>query len=131
MGRQLKSISGNGKEISYKYNDSGIRTEKTVKYYSVLNKKWVYAEKLLPPMYEQDFFSEIINYAKNKNITVFPTFNSLGHNTLLPKSFPEIASKDENGNSAAADEVKIFRLDLLKISVSVCNKGKALKKALS
>lgn len=30
MGRQLKSISGNGKEISYKYNDSGIRTEKTV-----------------------------------------------------------------------------------------------------
>lgn len=80
-----------------KYPD--IRTEKTVKYYSVLNKKWVYAEKVLPPMYEQDFFSEIINYAKNKNITVFPTFNSLGHNTLLPKSFPEIASKDENGNS--------------------------------
>ena len=30
MGRQLKSISGNGKEIRYKYNDSGIRTEKTV-----------------------------------------------------------------------------------------------------
>ncbi|WP_294357668.1 hypothetical protein [uncultured Clostridium sp.] len=30
MGRQLKAISGNGKEISYKYNDSGIRTEKTV-----------------------------------------------------------------------------------------------------
>ena len=30
MGRQLKSISGNGKEISCKYNDSGIRTEKTV-----------------------------------------------------------------------------------------------------
>jgi RHS repeat-associated protein len=30
MGRQLKSINGNGKAISYKYNDSGIRTEKTV-----------------------------------------------------------------------------------------------------
>ncbi|MEG0773891.1 DNRLRE domain-containing protein [Clostridium sp.] len=30
MGRQLKNINGNGKNISYKYNDSGIRTEKTV-----------------------------------------------------------------------------------------------------
>ncbi|MEG0775477.1 MAG: hypothetical protein RR409_19320, partial [Clostridium sp.] len=30
MGRQLKSINGNGKAISYKYNDSGIRTEKIV-----------------------------------------------------------------------------------------------------
>ena len=29
-GRQLKSIIGNGKTISYKYNDAGIRTEKVV-----------------------------------------------------------------------------------------------------
>ncbi|MGH4120258.1 RHS repeat-associated core domain-containing protein [Clostridium sp.] len=29
-GRQLKSIIGNGKNISYKYNDAGIRTVKTV-----------------------------------------------------------------------------------------------------
>jgi RHS repeat-associated protein len=37
-GRQLKTIIGNGKNISYKYNDAGIRTEKivdgvTTKYY--------------------------------------------------------------------------------------------------
>ncbi|URZ05989.1 DNRLRE domain-containing protein [Clostridium felsineum] len=30
QGRQLAAISGNGQNISYKYNDSGIRTEKTV-----------------------------------------------------------------------------------------------------
>ncbi|WP_160317240.1 RHS repeat-associated core domain-containing protein [Oxobacter pfennigii] len=29
-GRQLKSISGNGKTIEFKYNDAGIRTQKTV-----------------------------------------------------------------------------------------------------
>ncbi|WP_278335194.1 RHS repeat domain-containing protein, partial [Clostridium beijerinckii] len=29
-GRQLASMTGNGKTISYKYNDSGIRTQKTV-----------------------------------------------------------------------------------------------------
>ena len=29
-GRRLKGITGNNKNISYKYNDSGIRTEKTV-----------------------------------------------------------------------------------------------------
>ncbi|WP_162920305.1 DNRLRE domain-containing protein [Clostridium fermenticellae] len=42
-GRQLKSISGNGKDIVYKYNDSGIRTEKSVngvttKYYLAQDK---------------------------------------------------------------------------------------------
>jgi len=30
MGRQLAGISGNGNTITYKYNDSGIRTGKTV-----------------------------------------------------------------------------------------------------
>ncbi len=30
MGRQLKGITGTNLNISYKYNDSGIRTEKTV-----------------------------------------------------------------------------------------------------
>ncbi len=30
QGRRLESISGDGLEISYKYNDSGIRTQKTV-----------------------------------------------------------------------------------------------------
>ncbi|PJI07266.1 MULTISPECIES: RHS repeat-associated core domain-containing protein [Clostridium] len=30
MGRQLAGMSGNGQNITYKYNDSGIRTEKTV-----------------------------------------------------------------------------------------------------
>jgi RHS repeat-associated protein len=29
-GRQLSSISGNGLSVSYKYNDSGIRTQKTI-----------------------------------------------------------------------------------------------------
>ncbi len=29
-GRKLKSITGNGKSLSFKYNDQGIRTEKTV-----------------------------------------------------------------------------------------------------
>lgn len=42
-GRQLKSIAGNNKSISFKYNDSGIRTEKAVdgiviKYYITGNK---------------------------------------------------------------------------------------------
>ncbi|MFD3158372.1 RHS repeat-associated core domain-containing protein [Haloimpatiens sp. FM7330] len=30
QGRQLKSINGNGKSLNFKYNDKGIRTEKTV-----------------------------------------------------------------------------------------------------
>src|SRR5699024_1465358 len=29
--------------------------------------------------------------------TVFPLFNSYGHNTLIPSQYPEVSAKDENG----------------------------------
>jgi len=74
-----------------------LKTEKTIKYYSVQKGKWIHKEHLLPTMYEEDFLPEIIRYAKKKNITVSPTFNSLGHNTLLPRTFPEMAAKEEDG----------------------------------
>jgi len=48
MGRQLKSISGNGKTLSFKYNDAGIRTEKTangvVTKYHLLGDKVTYED---------------------------------------------------------------------------------------
>lgn len=44
-GRQLKSIVGNGKNISYKYNDAGIRTEKTVD--GVLTRYYLDGDKVI------------------------------------------------------------------------------------
>ena len=77
-----------------------LKTPKNIKYYSVKEKRWVHQENILPTMYEQDFFGEIVAYAKRKNILVKPLFNSLGHNTLLPRTFPEISAKREDGSIA-------------------------------
>ncbi len=74
-----------------------LKTPKNIKYYSVKDKKWVHRDGILPCMYEQDFLGDVIAYGKRKNILVKPLFNSLGHNTLLPRMLPEISAKREDG----------------------------------
>ncbi len=68
------------------------------KYYSVRERRWVREDNLLAPMFEEDFLGEVMAYAKRKNMRVLATINSLGHNSILPKHIPEIASRDANGN---------------------------------
>ncbi|MBQ4629939.1 MAG: family 20 glycosylhydrolase [Clostridia bacterium] len=79
-----------------------LKTPRHIKYYSAKNKKWVIRENVLPPMFEQDFFGELVKYGKKKNVMISPLFNSLGHNTLLPRLYPETAAIDENGNPKIA-----------------------------
>lgn len=73
-----------------------LKTPVVKRYYSPEKQGWV-DEEALPPMFEQDFFGDLIAYGKTRGVTVFPLFNSYGHNTLIPAAFPEISSKDENG----------------------------------
>lgn len=75
-----------------------IRTPRNIKYYSAKERKWNYKKNVLPVMYETDYFGELVAYGKKKNVEVIPLFNSLGHNTLLPRLYPEISAKDENGH---------------------------------
>lgn len=75
-----------------------IRTPRNIKYYSAKEQRWNYKKNVLPVMYETDYFGELVAYGKKKNVEVIPLFNSLGHNTLLPRLYPEISAKDENGN---------------------------------
>ena len=74
-----------------------INTPQTVKYYSPTEGKWFNYETL-PPIYRDNFFGELVVYAKDRGINIFPGINSLGHNTLFPAKIPEISPKDENGN---------------------------------
>lgn len=74
-----------------------LKTPKNIKYYSVREQRLVHRDDLLPTMYEQDFLGEIIAYAKRKNILVKPLFNSLGHNSLLPRTITEISAIREDG----------------------------------
>lgn len=74
-----------------------LKTPKTITYYSPMRKAWIKLS-YLPRMFTEDFFSEVIAYGKKRNVIVRPAFNSLGHNTLIPREYPEISAIDENGN---------------------------------
>ena len=74
-----------------------IQTPQKVKYYSAEQGKWV-DYVTLPPMFRDNFFGEVVTYAKDRGIDVYPGVNSMGHNTLFPRLLPEVAPKDENGN---------------------------------
>lgn len=76
-----------------------LKTYKRMKYYSVVNGKWIYKDNMLPSLFEDDFFGELVAYGKKKNVEVKPLFNSLGHNSLIPRMIPEVSAKDENGKS--------------------------------
>ena len=68
------------------------------RYWSPKKGGWV-DEEVPVPMVEQDFFGDLIAYAKTKAVEVLPLWNSYGHNTLIPRMYPEVAAKFEDGES--------------------------------
>jgi len=74
-----------------------LKTPVYKKYYSPKKGDYVF-EKVGTPMAEKDFFGELRAYGKERGVEVLPMFNSLGHNTLIPRLYPETSAKDENGN---------------------------------
>ncbi|MDW7657560.1 MAG: family 20 glycosylhydrolase [Bacillota bacterium] len=57
---------------------------------------WIDKEQL-PPMFAEDFLSDLIAYGRTCGVTVFPLFNSFGHNTLIPSVYPAVSALDEKG----------------------------------
>jgi hypothetical protein len=74
----------------------GLETPKTIRYFSPAADAWQTLD-YLPRMATDDLFGEIVAYANERNIIVRPHFNSPGHNTVIPRAFPETASLDEAG----------------------------------
>lgn len=74
-----------------------LKTLRNIKYYSAKEKRVIYKKDVLPVIYEEDYFGEMISYGKSRNVEVMPLFNSYGHNTLIPRLFPEISAVDESG----------------------------------
>ena len=75
-----------------------LKTPVVCRYYSLAKRGWVDEERL-PPMVSEDFFGELVAYGKTRGVTVFPLFNSFGHNTLIPATFPAVSAKDEHGDA--------------------------------
>lgn len=74
-----------------------VKTLKRIKYYSAKEKKWISKNNLLPTIFEEKFFGDVVAYGLTKNVTIVPMTNSLGHNTLLPRMIPAISAKNEDG----------------------------------
>ena len=66
------------------------------KYYSPKEGKWI-NEQVWTPMAEKDFFGQLRAYGAERGVDVIPMFNSLGHNTLIPRIYPEISAVAEDG----------------------------------
>ena len=67
-----------------------IRSDVIKKYYSVKRGEWI--NEVVPvPMAKEDFFGKLVAYGKSKGVEVLPLWNSYGHNTLLPRIYPEVA----------------------------------------
>lgn len=74
-----------------------LQAPQSVEYYSAQRGEYV-RDEYLPRMFEEDFFGEVVAYGASRGVTVYPHFNTPGHNTLIPRKIPEISSKDESGN---------------------------------
>lgn len=73
-----------------------LKTPVFKKYYSAKTGQWV-NEEVATPMHEKDFLGQLMVYGKENGVEVVPMINSLGHNTLIPRLYPEVSAKDENG----------------------------------
>jgi len=77
-------------------NHPELSTPKLVKYYSPTEGRWIESEDL-PPIFRDNFLEDIFRACRDWGIEVVPLWNSFGHNTLIPRLIPEIASVDEDG----------------------------------
>ena len=74
-----------------------LKTPVITRYYSPTQGCFIENETL-PPMFSKDFFGELIRYGLEHGVTVFPLFNSLGHNTLIPRKYSFVSAKNATGN---------------------------------
>lgn len=73
-----------------------LRSRQSVRYYSAL-KGQPMKMNYSPVVAREGFLPELVEYARSLGINISLHFNVLGHNTLLPRLFPEISAKNSFG----------------------------------
>lgn len=76
-----------------------LKSEHRLRWYDPIGDMW-HDETYAPFMAQQDFLAEVITYGHERGVNVVPFFNSLGHNTLLPRLRPEISARNAAGKPA-------------------------------
>ena len=73
-----------------------LRTPMMVKYFSPTQNRWIACDKL-PPIFCDNLLEDIFSRCRDLGIKLMPSWNSFGHNTLLPAMIPEVSAKEEDG----------------------------------
>ncbi len=74
-----------------------LQSKQAISYYSARSKR-AHHISYQPVIAEKHLFPEIVAFADKFGITVTPHFNTLGHNTLIPRLFPELSAKNRDGS---------------------------------
>lgn len=76
-----------------------LRTPMTIKYFSPKENRWIEYEKL-PALFQGDLLDRLVRKCRDYGIRFSPSWNSFGHNTLLPAMIHEVSAKEEDGKTA-------------------------------
>lgn len=73
-----------------------LQTPMEVRYFSPTENRWI-DDTQLPPIFRDNLLDDIFRRARDLGIQIVPSWNSYGHNTLVPRMIPEISAKEEDG----------------------------------
>jgi len=66
--------------------------------FSAADKEWN-SQTVVPGLVANDRFGNLVTYAREKGMTVIPSFDSLHSSAIIPKQIPGIAAKNGDGSS--------------------------------
>lgn len=94
------TVQYSGKQSEYLYlpikNHPELQTPMEVRYFDPETNTWIDYEQL-PPIFRDNLLDDIFRRARDLGIQIMPSWNSYGHNTLLPRMIPSISAKEEDG----------------------------------
>ncbi len=87
--------------VSDPASDNDPHSETRYRYFNVKYDRWY--DKTEPGlMFQEDFFEDVVTYARERGMVVFPVFNILGSNTLLPRLLPAVSARNAKGKPTGA-----------------------------
>lgn len=76
-----------------------LQSPQEVRYFSPEENRWIDYEQL-PPIFRDNLLDDIFRRARDLGIQIYPTWNSYGHNTLIPRLVPSVSAKAADGVTA-------------------------------
>jgi hypothetical protein len=75
-----------------------LKTPHTLRWFSPKDDQWHEDTYLAPFVVQEDLLRNVVEYGRERGVTVVPFVNSFGHNTYFARTLPELSAKDANGN---------------------------------